>query len=60
MQMILLKGREKEEKMKLEISKWEAYRDFTAYASDEVSRGDLDDWFDENEKKFDLNSDIIL
>ena len=41
-----------------EIKRWEAYRDFTAYASDEVSRGDLDDWFDENEKKFDLNSDI--
>ena len=41
-----------------EIKRWEAYRDFTAYASDEVSRGDLDDWFDENEKKFDLNSGI--
>ena len=41
-----------------EIKRWEAYRDFTAYASDEVSRGDLDDWFDGNQKKFDLNSDI--
>ena len=41
-----------------EIKRWEAYRDFTAYASDEVSRGDLDDWFDGNRKKFDLNSDI--
>lgn len=41
-----------------EINRWEVYRDFTAYASDEVSRGDLDDWFDENEEKFDLHSDI--
>lgn len=40
-----------------EISRWEAYRDFTAYASDEISRGDLDDWFDENNSlKFDLSS----
>ena len=40
-----------------EISRWEAYRDFTAYASDEISRGDLDDWFDENSSlKFDLSS----
>ena len=41
-----------------EINRWEVYRDFTAYASDEVSRGDLDDWFDENVKKFDLNSNV--
>ena len=40
----------------LEISKWEAYRDFTAYASGEVSRGDLDKWFEENTRKFDLNA----
>ena len=40
----------------LEISKWEAYRDFTAYASGEVSRGDLDKWFEENTRKFDLNT----
>ena len=41
----------------IEISRWEAYRDFTAYASDEISRGDLDDWFDENNSlKFDLSS----
>ena len=40
-----------------EIGRWEAYRDFTAYASDEISRGDLDDWFDENSSlKFDLSS----
>tara|TARA_B100001996_G_C18670339_1_gene596506 strand:+ start:2683 stop:3522 length:840 start_codon:yes stop_codon:yes gene_type:complete len=40
-----------------EISRWEAYRDFTAYASEEVSRGELDDWFDsENEVILSLNS----
>ena len=42
----------------LEINKWEAYRDFTAYASDEVSRGDLDKWFEENDRKFNLDSKI--
>ena len=40
-----------------EISRWEAYRDFTAYASEEVSRGELDDWFkSENEEIYSLNS----
>ena len=40
-----------------EISRWEAYRDFTAYASEEVSRGELDDWFNsESEEIFSLNS----
>ncbi len=40
-----------------EISRWEAYRDFTAYASEEVSRGELDDWFhSESEEIFSLNS----
>ena len=40
-----------------EISRWEAYRDFTAYASEEVSRGELDDWFDsENDVILSLNS----
>ena len=32
-----------------EILRWQAYRDFTAYASEEVSSGDLDDWFENNE-----------
>jgi len=29
-----------------EIKRWEAYRDFTAYALSEVERGELDDWFE--------------
>ena len=39
-----------------EISRWEAYRDFTAYASEEVSRGELDDWFDSENEVISLNS----
>ena len=39
-----------------EIKRWEAYRDFTAYASDEVSRGDLDKWL----KRIPENSILIL
>ncbi len=30
-----------------EISRWEAYRDFTEHAAMEVSSGDLDDWLEE-------------
>ncbi len=30
----------------VEIERWTAYRDFTAYALSEVERGELDDWFE--------------
>ena len=30
----------------VEIGRWTAYRDFTAYALSEVERGELDDWFE--------------
>ena len=30
-----------------EISRWSAYRDFTEHAIMEISRGDLDSWFEE-------------
>ena len=43
----------------VEIGKWETYRDFTAYASEEIARGDLDDWFEsKNFVDFDLSSGI--
>ncbi len=43
-----------------EISRWIAYRDFTAYASEEVSRGELDDWFDsEEEISLELGSEVM-
>jgi len=29
-----------------EISKWEAYRDFTEHAIKEIKAGDLDSWLD--------------
>ncbi len=42
-----------------EINRWEAYRDFTAYASEEITKGDLDDWFNDNKTvSFDLSSEI--
>ena len=43
-----------------EISRWQAYRDFTAYASEEVSSGELDDWFDSGEDiSLELGSEVM-
>ena len=30
----------------VEIKRWEAYRDFTAYSASEVTSGALDEWLD--------------
>ncbi|HJM66288.1 MAG TPA: flavin reductase family protein [Candidatus Thalassarchaeaceae archaeon] len=43
-----------------EISRWQAYRDFTAHASEEISRGELDDWFDSGDEiSLELGSEVI-
>ncbi|MBK70794.1 MAG: hypothetical protein CMB53_05320 [Euryarchaeota archaeon] len=36
-----------------EISKWVAYRDFTAHAVDEVASGDLDSWLEDGPVSYD-------
>ena len=39
-----------------DIAKWQAYRDFTEYAAEEVSSGDLDTWLEDDSQTSDSGS----
>ena len=38
------------------ISQWQAYRDFTEHAAEEVASGDLDTWFEDEPQTSDSGS----
>ncbi len=38
------------------LAKWQAYRDFTEYAAEEVASGDLDTWLEDETQTSDSGS----